>query len=179
MTPPEIALWLALRKNEAGLRFRKQHPAEPYVLDFYCAPALLAIEVDGEAHARGDRPERDATRDAWLKARDVRVLRYTATDVLNHTESVVGQIVAIAIDRRAKLQGARQPPLRRLRRHLPLAGRIEGSTILPRQGEVARASGRRGRYATRPLTTPPDPPPHPCPATSPPRAWDTSTPSHS
>lgn len=58
MTPPEIALWLALRKNDAGLRFRKQHPAGTYILDFYCAPAMLAIEVDGEAHARGDRPKR-------------------------------------------------------------------------------------------------------------------------
>ena len=57
MTPPEIALWLALRRNDAGLRFRRQYPAGPYVLDFYCAPARLAIEIDGEVHARGDRPE--------------------------------------------------------------------------------------------------------------------------
>ncbi|SFK25360.1 Very-short-patch-repair endonuclease [Sphingomonas sp. NFR04] len=110
MTPPEIALWLALRKNDAGLRFRKQHPAGPYVLDFYCAPAALAIEADGEAHARGDRPERDATRDAWLKAQGVRVLRYAATEVLNHTDGVVRQILAVAIDRRVKLQAARRPP---------------------------------------------------------------------
>lgn len=110
MTPPEIALWLALRKNNAGLRFRKQHPAGPYVLDFYCAPALLAIKVDGEAHARDDRPDRDANRDAWLKARGVRVLRYTATDVLRHTEGVVRQTLEVAIDRRAKLQAARRPP---------------------------------------------------------------------
>ncbi len=34
MTPPEIALWLALRGNEAGLRFRRQHAAGQYVLDF-------------------------------------------------------------------------------------------------------------------------------------------------
>ena len=64
MTPPEIALWLALRSNEAGLRFRRQHAAGRYVLDFYCATARLAIEVDGEAHDHGNRPERDATRDA-------------------------------------------------------------------------------------------------------------------
>ncbi|WP_307083476.1 endonuclease domain-containing protein [Sphingomonas faeni] len=56
MTLPEIALWRALRTNEEGLRFRKQHAAGPYVLGFYCAPARLAIEVDGEAHNQGDRP---------------------------------------------------------------------------------------------------------------------------
>ena len=55
MTPPEIGLWLALRKNEAKLHFRKQHAVHDYVLDFYCARAKLAIEVDGEAHAlRGE-----------------------------------------------------------------------------------------------------------------------------
>jgi very-short-patch-repair endonuclease len=73
MTPPEIALWLALRRNEAGLRFRKQYAAADYVLDFYCAPARLAIEVDGEAHSRGHRPMRDAIRDEWLAAQGVRV----------------------------------------------------------------------------------------------------------
>ena len=68
MTAPEIGLWLALRRNDDGLRFRKQHAAGDYVLDFYCAPARLAVEVDGEAHSRGDRPMRDAVRDAWLSA---------------------------------------------------------------------------------------------------------------
>jgi very-short-patch-repair endonuclease len=66
MTPPEIALWLALRRSDNGLRFRRQQAAGDYVLDFYCAPAKLAIEVDGEVHERGDRPARDARRDRWL-----------------------------------------------------------------------------------------------------------------
>ena len=104
MTPPEIGVWLALRSNEAGLRFRKQHAAGNYVLDFYCAPALLAIEVDGEAHERGGRPERDIVRDAWLAAKGVRVLRYSAKEVLGNLEGVVLQIIATAIERRDKSQ---------------------------------------------------------------------------
>ena len=101
LTPPEIALWLALRRNAADLRFRKQHAAgEDYVLDFYCAPARLAIEVDGEAHDRGDRPARDAVRDAWLRRQDVRVIRYSAIDVLSNLEGVVREIMMIAIERR-------------------------------------------------------------------------------
>jgi very-short-patch-repair endonuclease len=105
MTPPEIALWLALRRNEAGLRFRRQHPAGAYVLDVYCAPAMLAIEVDGEAHARGDRPARDRARDAWLAAHGVRVLRYPAHAIGSNLEGVVRQIVAVAVDRRDRLRG--------------------------------------------------------------------------
>ena len=102
MTPPEIALWLALRQTEAGLRFRKQHSIGDYVLDFYCAPARLVIEVDGEAHARGDRPVRDARRDAWLSAQGLQVLRYPATDVLANMNDVVRQIIAVAIERRKR-----------------------------------------------------------------------------
>ncbi len=108
MTPPEIALWLALRRNCAGLRFRRQHPAGDYVLDFYCAPAKLVIEIDGEAHNRGDRPARDKTRDAWLGSRGLQVLRYPAGDVLSNLDGVVRQIRIIAAERRNEIAG--RPP---------------------------------------------------------------------
>ena len=104
MTPPEIALWLALRGNDVGLRFRRQHAAGQYVLDFYCAPARLAIEVDGEAHNRGDRPERDVTRDAWLVARGIYVLRYPAREMLGNLDDVVRQIIAVAVQRRSTIE---------------------------------------------------------------------------
>lgn len=104
MTPPEIALWLALRANEEGLRFRRQHAAGPYVLDVYCAPARLAIEVDGEAHNHGNHPERDATRDAWLVAQSIQVLRYPAREMLANLNDVVRQITSVAILRRTTLE---------------------------------------------------------------------------
>jgi very-short-patch-repair endonuclease len=100
MTPPEIALWLALRRNDAGLRFRRQYPAGPYVLDFYCAPARLAVEVDGEVLGRGDRPARDHKRDAWCAERDVRVLGYPASALVADLDALVRQIWAAAIKRR-------------------------------------------------------------------------------
>jgi very-short-patch-repair endonuclease len=74
------------------------------VLDFYCAPARLAVEVDGEAHSRGDRSMRDAVRDEWLAARGVRVLRYRAVDVLSNLEGVVREIMTIALERRDKFE---------------------------------------------------------------------------
>ena len=60
MTSPEIGLWPALRRSGADVRFRRQHAAGHYVLDLYYAPAGLASAVDCEAHARGNRPMRDA-----------------------------------------------------------------------------------------------------------------------
>ncbi len=110
MTPPEIALWLALRSNEAGLRFRRQYAAGEYVLDFYCTRARLAIEVDGEAHERGDRPGRDAHRDTWLRSKGVRVVRYSSKQVLTNLEGVLRQIIALTVERHRNFEAHRQPP---------------------------------------------------------------------
>jgi len=93
---PEVLLWRELRKRPDGLKFRHQHPAGPYSLDFYRSEVDLAIEVDGESHERGDQPERDAARDAWLKARDVGILRIPAAEVLRDLDAVVRHIVAVA-----------------------------------------------------------------------------------
>ena len=50
-TPPEELLWLALRNGQiGGLKFRRQHPIGPYVVDFYCHGAELVVEVDGMSH---------------------------------------------------------------------------------------------------------------------------------
>jgi very-short-patch-repair endonuclease len=100
MSPPETRLWTALRGRKAdGLRFRRQHPIGPYVLDFYCDSARLAVEVDGHAHLMGDRPRRDERRDAWLAARGIRSLRIDARDVRDELDGVVDLIVAAAGNR--------------------------------------------------------------------------------
>ncbi|MEO0439297.1 MAG: endonuclease domain-containing protein [Pseudomonadota bacterium] len=93
MSPPEIALWQILRERPADLKFRRQHPLGPYVLDFYCPAANLAVEVDGLAHDSGDRPERDARRDAWLVEQGVETMRISAQDVLRDVWTVADGIV--------------------------------------------------------------------------------------
>lgn len=120
MTLPEILLWRALRDQE--VRFRKQVPAGPYALDFYCAPARLAIEVDGEAHGRGDAPERDAVRDSWLAERGVLVVRVPAKVVLRDLDGVSRGIIATVKARvppstTALKRDGPPPPLSRGRNH--------------------------------------------------------------
>ncbi len=96
MTLPEIILWQELRRRPNGLRFRHQHPAGPYVLDFFCPRFKLAVEVDGEAHEYGDRPQRDEARDIWILSQGVKTLRLAAAEVLNNLEGVIQHIVATA-----------------------------------------------------------------------------------
>jgi very-short-patch-repair endonuclease len=76
--------------------FRRQHPIGPYVLDFYCAKARLAIEIDGMSHDAGDRPERDLRRDAWLKAHGVKVMRIPAGESARNFDETVDAIVRMA-----------------------------------------------------------------------------------
>lgn len=96
---PEAMLWQILRTSPGGHKFRKQHPVGPYVLDFFCARANLAIEIDGIAHAMGDNPASDERRDAWLRANRIDTIRIVARDVLDSAEAVAQSIIDSVEDR--------------------------------------------------------------------------------
>ncbi len=96
MSLPEVTLWRELRLRPGGLKFRRQHPVGPYVEDFFCMCAKLVVEVDGDGHGIGDRPEQDERRDAFLTARGLRVVRVAARDVLGNCSAVVDHILAEA-----------------------------------------------------------------------------------
>jgi len=98
LSPPEARLWNRLRQRASEKpTFRRQHPIGPYVLDFYCAKARLAVEIDGLSHDLGERPQRDEQRDAWLKAQGVTVIRFAALDVLRRIDEVEDAIVRLAM----------------------------------------------------------------------------------
>ena len=90
---PEALLWRELSGKRTGVKVRKQHPIGPYIVDFYVASSRLVIEVDGEAHSRGDRPKRDEIRDRYLLENGYEVARYSAAEVLKNREGVIASIV--------------------------------------------------------------------------------------
>jgi very-short-patch-repair endonuclease len=93
MSPSEVRLWRVLRLQPDGLQFRRQHPLGPFVFDFFCRSASLAIEVDGIAHELGDNPGRDERRDGWARQQGVETLRIRAEEVRSNLEAVVIHIV--------------------------------------------------------------------------------------
>ena len=93
MSKPEVMLWQQLRKKPSGIRFRRQHPIGPYILDFYCPSAKLAFEVDGMAHAVGTRPEHDSRREWALSKEGVEIIRISAQEVLHDAEDVADRIL--------------------------------------------------------------------------------------
>ena len=90
---PEVLLWRELRKRPGGYKFRRQHPLDNIVLDFACLNPRVVIEVDGFAHDTGDRPARDARRDAYLAARGFTVMRLPASYVLKDLDGAITAIV--------------------------------------------------------------------------------------
>ena len=94
MTLPEVLLWEQLRAGKLGMKFRRQHPIGPYIADFYSVSAKLVVEIDGEAHDRGNHPQRDALRDATMQAAGYKVLRIAAVDVLKDLDTVLQTICA-------------------------------------------------------------------------------------
>ena len=73
----------------SGLKFRRQVPLGPYVVDFFCLSASLVVEVDGGQHGAPDGRSQDARRTRWLEAQGYRVIRFWNNEVLDNLEGVL------------------------------------------------------------------------------------------
>lgn len=91
MTYSESLLWEKLKcKQLLGLRFRRQHPIDIFIVDFYCHQIKLAIEIDGEIHL--DQVEYDDGREADMEKFDIKIIRFTNDEVNNNIEEVIHKI---------------------------------------------------------------------------------------
>jgi very-short-patch-repair endonuclease len=109
MSPSEVRLWRVLRLRPEGLQFRRQHPFGPFVFDFFCKAAGLAIEIDGLGHEFGDNPARDMRRDLWAREQGIETMRISAEDVRRNLEGVVIHIVNRCIERTPPPHFVRSP----------------------------------------------------------------------
>ncbi|MBL8130390.1 MAG: DUF559 domain-containing protein, partial [Anaerolineae bacterium] len=92
-TEAESILWQALRGRQLGsYKFRRQHPIDRFIVDFYCAEAHLVIEVDGEIHDYS--ADEDAARQEFIESRGLRVLRFKNQQVQGDLPSVLTAIHA-------------------------------------------------------------------------------------
>jgi len=91
MANAEQLLWDEVRSRRFnGLKFRKQAPLGPYIVDFLCVEKRLVIELDGESHE--GRKSYDERRTAYLAERGLLVLRFPNDDVEDDTEDVLRRI---------------------------------------------------------------------------------------
>lgn len=89
-TAAEDLLWQELRNRKlAGLKFRRQHPLNNYIADFYCSEKQLVIEVDGNIHNKQEVKEHDEARTQDLASMGIQVLRFTNSEV----ETAITQVL--------------------------------------------------------------------------------------
>ncbi len=125
---PERILWRLLRgRRLAGLKFLRQIPVEPFIVDFICRERSLVIELDGDSH--NDRASYDQRRQQFLESLGLTVLRIANDDVLSNLEGVLFAIVrAAGLDPVAWQRGD--------------YGRIDPDLLpLPRSGGEGRGEG--------------------------------------
>ena len=104
MTEAEEKLWTQLRgRRFKGYKFRRQHPADRFVLDFYCHRVKLCIEVDGGIHNNPDISERDSNRTYELEQLGISVKRIPNEEIEENIEGVLAKIEAWLMDDKKKL----------------------------------------------------------------------------
>jgi very-short-patch-repair endonuclease len=94
-TLEENLLWQRLRNRKVqGLKFRRQHTVDRFILDFYCSEASLAIEIEGSIHQY--TPEQDAIRREYLESTGLKVLSFSNDEINNNLDNVVDKIATTA-----------------------------------------------------------------------------------
>jgi very-short-patch-repair endonuclease len=122
MTNAERRLWYRLRARRfGGIKFKRQAPIGPYIVDFACLSRKLVLEIDGGQHAGN---EADLIREQKLREEGFKVLRFWNNDVLKRTDTVLELVMAALKDD----QGSPSP------------GALPRATLSPR-GEGKRARG--------------------------------------
>ena len=108
-TAAEKRLWSRLKSRQtAGLKFRRQHPIATRVVDFFCAEAKLAIELDGLGHARDSAKASDLDRELELHEKGIRVLRFRNHEIFKNLSGVLNAIIYEA-DPEKSLWPSQQP----------------------------------------------------------------------
>jgi very-short-patch-repair endonuclease len=118
-TDAERIIWSAVRAHRLNdASFRRQAPIGPYVVDFVCHDAQLVIELDGGQHFESEHARRDARRDAFLRSKGFRVLRFNNHDVMSNRQGVLETIAAAV----AELAPSLALPRKRGREHAAASG---------------------------------------------------------
>jgi very-short-patch-repair endonuclease len=92
LTNAERRLWTRLRNRQlGGHKFRRQHPIDRFIVDFYCAAQQLVVEIDGDSHA--EQIDYDRARTMRLNEQGCRVLRFTNEQVYKHLDAVLEEIL--------------------------------------------------------------------------------------
>jgi very-short-patch-repair endonuclease len=91
-TEAEKLLWEELKRKQPGVKFRRQHPINIYIVDFYCHTAKLVIEIDGDYHLSSDQQLADNKRTEEIRDLGIEVIRFTNHQIQGQMDEVINAI---------------------------------------------------------------------------------------
>lgn len=92
-TNAEKMLWKELRNKKLGIKFRRQHPLDKFILDFYAPELKLGVELDGSQHK--EYKEYDNLRTEYLSTHGIKIIRFWNSEVEKNLKNVISKIRAI------------------------------------------------------------------------------------
>ena len=99
MTGAEKKVWEKLKNNQLqGFKFRRQHPIQNFIVDFYCHKLKLVIEIDGKYHDSNNQQKLDKERTSIIKFQKLKVLRITNEEVFKNIDEVIQKIEKEILD---------------------------------------------------------------------------------
>lgn len=153
-TEAEKLLWSRLRDRRLnGLKFKRQHPFPPYIVDFYCDEFALAIELDGGQHNDPATKKSDDERTARLQAHGLRVLCFWNNDVLTNIDGILQAIAENIPSPKSSPKGRGLPHLNEGAHDIPFPlEECRDLVFSPKRiliGEIATAHGIKGYVKLR------------------------------
>ncbi|MDY7395990.1 class I tRNA ligase family protein [Aureibaculum sp. 2210JD6-5] len=92
-TEAEKILWDSLRgKKLDGLKFRREHIVDQFIVDFVCLSNQLVVEVDGGYHSKPEIQEADKLRTEILEQLGFKVIRFSNEEVIGDIDNVLEKI---------------------------------------------------------------------------------------
>ena len=99
LTKAEKVLWKHIRNRKLqGFKFRRQHPIDIFIADFYCHEKKLIIELDGGIHDSLEQYEYDIGRTFELEDKGYKILRFSNEEVINNVEGVMEKIKEFVLE---------------------------------------------------------------------------------
>ena len=87
MTEEEYMLWYGFLRKYT-VRFSRQKVLGRYIVDFYCAKAKIAVELDGSQHYTEEGLRYDEERTAFLERYGLKVIRIPNFEVKRNFKGV-------------------------------------------------------------------------------------------
>ena len=92
MTLTEKILWEELKNKKLGVKFRRQHPINCFILDFYCHERRLSVEIDGIHHYEKEQIEIDKNKTYYLQSMGIIEIRFDNIDITENLDLVLEKI---------------------------------------------------------------------------------------